>query len=145
MTIIIDGFENDYRWLSNFWIEPDKTHVEAEYQAEKHRGHPWRMATIMRQGPKKAKKLGRRWKLNTYQQMEWDHRKIQIMTSLVRQKIEDHPEIAVALIATEGIDLVEKNNWHDNFWGDCSCLRCYKIGENQLGKVWMALRDELGT
>ena len=77
--------------------------------------------------------------------MEWDHRKIQIMTSLVRQKIEEHPEIAVALIATEGIDLVEKNNWHDNFWGDCSCLRCYKIGENQLGKVWMALRDELGT
>ena len=45
----------------------------------------------------------------------------------MQQKIEDHPAIAVALIATGDIELVEKNNWHDNFWGDCSCLRCYKI------------------
>jgi ribA/ribD-fused uncharacterized protein len=145
MTIIIDGFVNEDRWLSNFWIEPDKTHVEGEYQAEKHAGHPWRQATIRRQGPKKAKKLGRRWELNTYQQMEWDHRKVQVMTRLVQQKIEDHPAIAVALIATAGVELVEKNNWHDNFWGDCSCLRCYKVGENHLGKVWMKLRDELAA
>ena len=51
----------------------------------------------------------------------------------------------MALIATAGIDLVEKNNWHDNYWGDCSCLRCYKVGENHLGKIWMALREEIAS
>ena len=143
MTIIIDGFVAEYRWLSNFWIEPDKTHVEGEYQAEKHRGFPWREVTILRQGPKKAKKLGRRFQLTDYQLMEWNNRKNQVMRELLIGKINDHPSIAVALISTGDIELVEKNNWHDNYWGDCTCLRCYKVGENHLGKIWMALRAEL--
>jgi len=137
-----DGLEHS--WLSNFFVEPDGTCVEHEYQAAKHQGHPWRQVTIMRaKTPGKAKKLGRRWKLNTYQLMEWDNRRIAVMRELIRQKIDDHPQIGYLLIATYGEDLIEKNWWHDNFWGDCSCLRCFRIGENQLGKIWMALRDEL--
>ena len=81
--IVIDGFENEYRWLSNFWIEPDGTHVEGEFQAEKHHGHVWRQNAIMRCKPKKAKKLGRRWELSSYQQMEWDNRKRQVMRELL--------------------------------------------------------------
>jgi ribA/ribD-fused uncharacterized protein len=140
--ITINGFDNDYRWLSNFWIEPDGSNVEAEFQAEKHRGHPWRVATILRASPKRAKKLGKRWKLSSYQVMEWDHRKLQVMYELIKLKIEDHPSVGIALVATAGVELVETNNWHDNFWGDCSCLRCYRVGENHLGKIWMRLRDE---
>lgn len=140
--IVINGFAGEYRWLSNFWIEPDGSSVESEFQAEKHHGHPWRMATILRSKPGRAKKLGRRWKLNTYQQMEWDNRKLEVMHKLVQRKVRDHPSVGVALVATAGIDLVEKNNWHDNFWGDCTCLRCYRVGENHLGQVWMDLRDE---
>jgi hypothetical protein len=94
--------------------------------------------------PAQAKKLGRRWKLNRYQQMEWDHRKLQKMYELVKQKAEDHPEIGFALICTADEPMVEHNTWHDNYWGDCTCLRCFRIGENHLGEIWMRLRDELG-
>jgi ribA/ribD-fused uncharacterized protein len=132
-----------HNWLSNFFIEPDGTHVEAEFQAEKHRGHPWRQATILRCKPGHAKKLGRRWPMSSYQSMEWDNRKLQVMHELVKRKIEDHPAIAVALVATADADLTEENWWHDNFWGDCTCLRCYHVGENHLGKIWMALRAEI--
>jgi len=134
----------DHNWPSNFFVEPDGTTVEHEYQAEKHRGHPWRVVTIMRaRTPGQAKKLGRRWKLNRYQLMEWDHRKNQKMYELVRRKTEDHPEIAFALVCTADEILVESNNWHDNYWGDCTCLRCFRIGENHLGLIWMDIRDEL--
>ena len=127
-------------WFSNFYVEPDGTHVEGEFQAAKHFGHPWRQAVIRRSTPKRAKKLGRRWKLNRYQLMEWEHRKNQVMYELVKAKIEDHPEIAFTLLATEG-QIVESNTWHDNYWGDCTCLRCFRIGENHLGKILMQLRD----
>lgn len=126
--------------FSNFYVEPDGTHVEGEFQAAKHFGHPWRQVVIRRSTPKRAKKLGRRWKLNRYQLMEWEHRKREVMYELVKAKIEDHPEIAFILYATSG-QIVESNTWHDNYWGDCSCLRCFRIGENHLGKILMQLRD----
>ena len=66
LTIIIDGFENEYRWLSNFWIEPDKTHVEGEYQAEKHRGSPLAAErSILRSKAEEGEEARRRWQLNT--------------------------------------------------------------------------------
>ena len=138
-----NGRKTEHNWPSNFWIEPDGTHVEAEYQAEKHRGHPWRQITILRCKPGKAKKLGRRWPLSEYQLMEWNNRKIGVMRDLLRRKMYDHPEIFVALAMTDNEQLVELNWWHDNEWGDCTCLHCYRVGQNLLGKLWMELRDEI--
>ena len=139
------SFNGEYRWLSNFYIEPDGSCVECEYQAEKHHGFPWRQITIMRCKPGHAKKLGRRWKLNPYPQMEWDNRKIIVMRNLLRRKLYDHPAVFVALVSTNDEELVETNNWHDNFWGNCTCLRCFRTGENHLGKLWMQLRDEISA
>jgi ribA/ribD-fused uncharacterized protein len=99
--------------------------------------------TILRCKPGHAKKLGRRWKLSDYQLMEWNNRKRQAMHNLVSDKIEDHSAIAVALVSTGDAELIEKNWWHDNYWGDCTCLRCYRVGENHLGKIWMELRAEI--
>lgn len=139
---MISEFKGQYRWLSNFYVEADGTCVECEFQADKHTGHPWRQAVIMASTPKRARMYGKRWTMSNYQQMEWNHRRVQVMYELVKRKIEDHPDIAVALIATDDEILVEKNTWHDNFWGDCQCLRCYHVGENHLGEIWMRLRDE---
>lgn len=137
------SFEGQYRWLSNYFIEPDGTHVEGEFQAEKHRGlNPWRALTIRRCSPSRARKLGKRWKLTHYQQMEWNNRRIPVMKDLVRRKLLENPDMIVALAMTGDEQLVERNNWHDNFWGDCACLRCYHVGENHLGEIWMELRDE---
>jgi hypothetical protein len=141
-----EGGKTVHNWPSNFFIEPDGTDVEHEYQAEKHRGHPWRVKTIMcARTPGQAKRLGRRWKLNRYQKMEWDNRRNQAMYELVRRKIEDHPEIAFALVCTDDEVLVEKNWWHDNYWGDCTCLQCFRTGENILGYILMAIRDEFNA
>lgn len=36
------------------------------------------------------------------------------------------------------------NSWHDNFWGDCLCLRCRSVkGKNHLGLLLMKLREQL--
>ena len=136
-------FTGQYRWLSNFYIEKDGTCVECEFQAEKHHGYPWRKLTILRSSPSRAKRLGRRFPLSNYQLMEWNNRRLSVMRDLLRRKLYDNPDIFVALAMTDDEDLVEKNNWHDNFWGDCTCLRCFRIGENHLGKLWMELRDEI--
>lgn len=136
-----------HKWnlfFSNFYVEPDGTHVEGEFQAEKHAGHPIRQHIIRNATPKVAKRLGRRWKLSDYQRMEWDHRKRQVMYELVKQKIEDHPHIHFALATFEG-DIVERNTWHDNYWGDCTCLRCFRVGENHLGRILMRLRDDIAA
>ena len=134
-----------HNWLSNFYIEPDGTSVEAEYQAAKHLAHPWRVVTLMQCSPAQAKKLGFSWKLNPREKKVWDESKRVVMKALVRAKIEDHPEIGMALIATDGANLVEQNWWHDNYWGNCTCLRCFRNGDNELGKIWMELRDRLAA
>lgn len=47
------------------------------------------------------------------------------------------------LVATDEDEIVEFNNWHDNFWGDCLCEKCKKIkGHNNLGKLLMKIRKE---
>jgi predicted NAD-dependent protein-ADP-ribosyltransferase YbiA (DUF1768 family) len=47
------------------------------------------------------------------------------------------------LLDTPG-EIVENNNWHDNFWGKCRCNNCTKrVHRNELGKLLMKIRDEL--
>jgi len=132
-----------HNWLSNFYIEPDGTNVESEFQAAKHLAHPWRVVTIMRATPAHAKKLGRRWELTPRELDVWNDSKRVVMKALIKAKIDDHPEIGVALISTGTANIVEQNWWHDGYWGNCTCLRCYRIGENHLGKIWMELRGDL--
>lgn len=133
-----------HNWLSNFYIEPDGTNVESEFQAAKHfNDHPWRVKTILRASPGHAKKLGRKWKLTDEELEVWNDNKLAVMRTLVQQKTLDHPEIAVALISTGDANLCEINWWHDNYWGNCTCIRCFRSGENHLGKIWMAVRESL--
>ena len=42
------------------------------------------------------------------------------------------------LISTSPMELREENNWNDKIWGTCN-----GIGENNLGKILMELRDQL--
>jgi predicted NAD-dependent protein-ADP-ribosyltransferase YbiA (DUF1768 family) len=39
--------------------------------------------------------------------------------------------------------MVEDNWWHDNYWGDCHCFQCFRIGINMLGQIWMQVREEI--
>lgn len=130
---------------SNFFIEPDGTNVEAEYQAEKHRLiNPWRYLVIIDMPPGKAKKFGRKYPMTKKQLREWDARKVSVMRELVKDKFYDHLVLAQWLINTGDAKLVEGNWWHDQFWGDCDCRdHHYRIGKNMLGKILMEVREDL--
>jgi predicted NAD-dependent protein-ADP-ribosyltransferase YbiA (DUF1768 family) len=61
------------------------------------------------------------------------------MYGLVYLKFANHPELLKQLLATGDEELVEGNGWGDRFWGKVD-----DIGENNLGKILMGVRRELG-
>ena len=131
--------------FSNFYVEPDGSHVEREFQAAKHEGHPIRQAIILRCAkPGKAKKLGRKWRLTDDELVAWNNRRVDVMVNLIDKKFDDWPELAQILLNTGNDEIVEHNKHHDNFWGDCSCIECYRIGQNWLGETIMLKRRQLG-
>lgn len=129
--------------FSNFCIEPDGSFVEREFQAAKYEGHPIRQAIVRRTAtPRRAKKLGRRWRLTEDELAAWNERRVDVMVALVDKKVDDWPELAEMLMATGDDEIVEINKHHDNFWGDCLCGRraCLKPGQNWLGETYMLVR-----
>lgn len=127
----ITRFQGPHRFLSNFWIEPDGTHVEGEYQAAK-TDPP--TAEIRALTPAQAKRWGKRAKLRS----DWLYVRVGIMRSLVRQKFLDHEELRKKLLETGSAHLEEGNSWGDKFWGTHN-----GYGENHLGFILMEVREEL--
>lgn len=143
---MIKEFKNKYRFLSNFYYCLIRCH-----------GHNWRTAehlfqamkttNIAIQGkirktqyPADAKKLGRLVVLRP----GWQDIKLTMMKEILRMKFTQSSKLRKRLTATGNEKLVEGNTWHDNFWGDCMCLKCSNIlGENYLGRLLMQVRKEL--
>lgn len=135
----ITEFQGPHRFLSNFWIEPDGTCVEVEYQRIK-TIEPEEWDRFKGVTPGQAKRLGRTVTLRT----DWGEVKIPSMRVLVKQKFLDHPNLAEQLKATGDAPLIEGNKWHDNFWGSCSCPQCLeRQGHNWLGQILMEVRESL--
>jgi ribA/ribD-fused uncharacterized protein len=125
----ITSFREQYRFLSNFYVEPDGTHVEGEFQAQKVLN-----PSLCKLTPFAAKQMGCRFPRRT----DWDAIRLATMELLVRQKFTDHHELQEALLATGDEELVEGNYWNDTFWGVCN-----GHGLNHLGKILMKIRNEL--
>jgi len=68
---------------------------------------------------------------------DWDEVKIGIMEEICRAKLEQHPYILKSLMKTGNRELIEASPI-DSFWGWGED----KNGRNELGKVWMRLREE---
>lgn len=126
----IDSFSKEYRFLSNFYIEPDGTNVECEYQKEKC-VRDYDRVCFYRLNPYAAKKLGKKIKIRP----DWEQIKIGIMSALVLKKFEDNKELANKLLDTGDKVLEEGNNWGDTFWGTVNGQ-----GQNMLGKILMTVR-----
>ena len=127
----IDRFEGEYRFLSNFFIEPDGTHVEGEYQAAKC-ANASDAVMFLELSPASAKRFGKTVKLRK----DWEDVKVPVMRKLVLSKFDDSLELAQRLIATGDAELVEGNWWGDTFWGVCR-----GEGRNELGKILMDVRE----
>lgn len=118
----IDDFRGEYFFLSNFFM----AHViyqgirfennEAAFQA--------------------AKRLGRRVVLRP----DWEEVKFDVMYDVCRAKFTQHPDLRANLLATGDAELVEGNTWNDRVWGVCK-----GVGENNLGKILMRIRNELAA
>ncbi len=114
--------------------------VEKAFQAAKTFDPGARRAVRSASTPGQAKRLGRKVALRP----DWEQAKLSIMEHLLRQKFQ-HAALQDLLLRSGGALIVEGNDWHDTFWGVCTgCLRgCQGAGANQLGRLLMALRDEL--
>ena len=140
----IDSFHGEYRFLSNFWpselivreegwIPFIAKSVEHAYQALKTVDPEERLKVLYCDTAACAKRLGKRVTLRD----EWksEEFRIKIMRELVRQKFTRHPALALKLLQTGNVELVEGNTWGDTFWGVCK-----GVGTNWLGKILMDVR-----
>ena len=136
----INRFEGVYFFLSNFYVSQVELDgvayptVEHAYQAAKTVDVQVRLLIAKAATPGAAKMIGRRAKLRA----DWEDVKIAVMYSLLQQKFAKGSPLAARLKSTGQAQLVEGNWWGDRFWGVCK-----GVGENNLGKLLMVLREEL--
>lgn len=137
---MIDRFDGEFRWLSNFsphdveWEGEVYPTVEHAFQAAKTHNPTSRELIRCAPTPSKAKYLGRRVTLRE----DWDEVRLEIMMRLVVEKFDRHPDLAHKLRATGHQALVEGNTWGDTFWG------VYEgNGKNWLGLILMWVRAQL--
>lgn len=139
MANIIDKFDGEHEFLSNFFIHtiiedgiefPTNEHA---FQAAKTNDRQEKLKIAQARTPGVAKRAGRKVTLRP----DWEEVKIGIMTELVWLKFQD-PGLKQRLLATGDAELVEGNNWNDRFWGVCE-----GTGRNELGKILMQIRAEI--
>lgn len=143
---MITKFRGEYAFLSNFY--PSKVvlygftyyTVEHAYQASKSSDEFERQFIRALVTPMEAKRAGNS-RLHEFRS-DWEDVKVDIMTDLVRQKF-NISALGQLLIATDPIEIVEGNDWHDTFWGKCYCGKCKGEGCNHLGEILMEVREEL--
>lgn len=68
---------------------------------------------------------------------DWNERKVAIMEDIVRHKLEQNPYVMHKLMQTGDREIIEDSP-KDDFWGWGE----NGDGRNELGKIWMRLRDE---
>jgi ribA/ribD-fused uncharacterized protein len=135
-------FSGSYRFLSNFAPSPISgplgltfDTVEHAYQANKCVLTADVMRIFEASTPAKAKQLGRTVKLKP----NWEAMKVPVMLMLLRKKFAKGTPLALKLLETDGLDLVEGNWWGDDFWG----VPRGGEGKNMLGLLLMQVRGEL--
>ena len=139
---VVKEFKDEFSFLSNFYpalVSYDGTVYktsEHAYQAAKSLDKEYQKQILLCKTPGQAKRLGKTAKLRE----DWNEIKLTVMCDLVRKKFSTNPTLKRMLLNTGDSILQEGNYWHDTFWG--VDLRT-GIGENNLGKILMRVREEL--
>ena len=142
---MIDKFDGDFAFLSNFYDAPvvydgiTYKNTEAAFQAQKTSSIPKRLE-FANFTASQSKKEGRKLALR----QDWEEVKGQVMYEICLAKFTQNEELKMKLLSTDGRHLIEGNHWHDNTWGNCTCEKCRSIqGQNRLGVILMKIREEL--
>jgi len=136
---MINSFSGPYRFLSNFYpsiIEYDGIEyptAEHAYQAAKTYDTAIKRKISMLDSPGKAKRCGQ----DVIIRLDWEEVKVDVMEDILRIKF-DNNELFNKLVITIGEELIEGNYWGDTFWGVCN-----GVGQNNLGKILMKIRDQI--
>jgi len=139
----ISEFNNEYRFLSNFWlcdiefqghIFPSVEHAYVFSNTLVPEEQELFLKECMSLTPGQIKRFGRNLTLRS----DWDEVKVDLMRFFVYQKFMKHTELREKLIATGDAELIEGNQWGDIFWGVCK-----GNGQNWLGKLLMEIRTAL--
>lgn len=143
---VIERFNADFKFLSNFagstFFHDGKKYasVEHAYQAAKC-ANPDEFEKVRTAiSPSQAKKFGKEAMLRD----GWDELKVPLMKTFLDIKF-TNPFYRFKLIETGKAIIIEGNTWHDTFWGVCNCPKHNGEGQNLLGKLLMAVRDEIIT
>lgn len=137
--MVIDSFRGEYFFLSNFCEVPvmydgiTYLNNEAAFQAQKTLNKEQRLDFAML-NPSQAKKKGRSVSLRP----DWEEIKINVMYEICKAKFTQNENLKRSLLNTGNTELIEGNNWGDKIWGQVN-----GIGENNLGKILMKIREEL--
>lgn len=142
---VIDSFQGEARWLSNFWLVDvvfeDELYpsVEHAYVAAKTTDLNLRKTIAALQTPGAAKRAGRSLTIRD----DWDAIKLKVMETLIRQKFQ-HVGLRRRLLETGQSLLIEGNTWGDQFWGMTWQEGAIPgwVGANNLGRIIMRVRDE---
>lgn len=140
---LISGFFGDFRFLSNFYPLQNGVFlgelcfqsVENAYQAAKWPEHE--RARFVNVTAGESKKLGKQ--APNFNGAKWNKKKYDIMAELVRQKFANNRSLKEKLLLTDGFVLEERNSWGDQWWG----VDVNGVGENNLGKILMTVRDNI--
>jgi ribA/ribD-fused uncharacterized protein len=134
----IKGFFDSYRWLSNYHEVPVMFEgvmypsSEAAYQAAKTLDLEARKAFVLMKA-NESKKAGKALK-NI--RPGWNDIKYEIMAQIVFDKFMRHKDLRSRLLDTGDRYIEETNHWKDTYWGVCN-----GVGQNNLGKILMKIRD----
>lgn len=135
----IKGFFGEYRWLSNFHLCPIPWEgytwpsTEHAYQATKTFDPEIRKKIYGLTEPKLVKRISRSFALRG----DWEIIKLQVMLDISRIKYQI-PYLRDRLLKTQELYLEETNTWNDTFWGVCN-----GVGQNNLGRILMQIREEI--
>lgn len=136
---VINSFTGGFRFLSNFypsvirWDDKEYKTVEHAFQAAKTHDDAQQEFIRKASTPFQAKQRGRKVDLRD----DWESIKDGVMLELLRRKFSDKA-MRAELLNTKGAELIEGNTWGDTYWGVCNGR-----GKNVLGKLLMAVREEI--
>jgi ribA/ribD-fused uncharacterized protein len=136
---MINEFRGKNYFLSNFFPIPviyegiQYQNNEAAFQSAKVLDKSIR-EKFSNLDPSSAKRKGRHVQLRR----DWEKVKFDVMYDIVKAKFSQNEDLKQKLINTSDQYLEEGNTWGDKIWGTVS-----GVGQNNLGKILMKVREEL--
>lgn len=141
---MVSQFHGEHSFLSNFYLK-DIKYKGIVYQSAEHLYQASKCSKVSdmekirnAKSPRSAKIIGRFVQMRP----DWEVKKTGVMEKILRLKFRNS-KLKKLLRATGDVQLIEKNYWHDTFWGVCNCTKHKGTGQNMLGTLLMKIRAEI--